>query len=182
MIIDPVSYPNLFHVLRPTSRFSIERRNKYFYWLVSFKPKKVSIFNSNLIYQQFHLQFESNLFYSNFIWFFISFYFPNLVKIIIICEYIGKKQCMFTTDKSTISKWNVFNHLEICAPTMFRWLAAGSWLRRKCGALHLHLFCICILAIVSLYITMFMCIFKHLYLVIHMSIRNFALEHLYLFI
>ena len=93
-----------------------------------------------------------------------------------------KKQCMFTTDKSTISKWNVFNLLEICAPTMFRWLAAGSWLRRKCGALHLHLFCICILAIVSLYITMFMCIFKHLYLVIHMSIRNFELEHLYLFI
>ena len=90
MIIDPVSYPNLFHVLRPTSRFTIERRKKYFYWLVSFKPKKVFIFNSNLIYQQFHLQFESNLFYSNFIWFFISFYFPNLVKIIFICEYIRK--------------------------------------------------------------------------------------------
>ena len=91
MIIDPVSYPNLFHVLRPTSRFTIERRKKYFYWLVSFKPKKVSIFYSNLIYQQFHLQFESNLFYSNFIWFFISFYFPNLLKIIIIWGYIGKK-------------------------------------------------------------------------------------------
>ena len=88
MIIDPVSYPNLFHVLRPTSRFSIERRNKYFYWLVSFKPKKVSIFSSHLIYQQFHLQFQSNLFYSKFIWFFISFYFPNLLKIIIICECV----------------------------------------------------------------------------------------------